>query len=146
MKNFFLVFFCIVCIYLNYLRLESFILQPQLLYDFANDEVSYEFHQIKNKIKNYPSLAINTIPINSLLSKYAIDSKKFDDAIRLLEQGNKLNPYLAFSDYQLSRIYIQLNDYDKAFRYIEKAYKLSPNIISISALYKALSELINLEE
>lgn len=146
MKNFFLIFFCFVSVYLNYLRLESFILQPHLLHDFANDEVSFEFNQIKNKIKNYPSLAINTIPINSLLSKYAIDSEKIDDAIRLLEQGNKLNPYLAFSDYQLSRIYIQLNDYDNAFIYIEKAYKLSPNIISISALYKALSELINLEE
>lgn len=146
MKNFFLVFFCFVSVYLNYLRLESFILQPHLLHDFANDEISFEYNQIKNKIKNYPSLAINTIPINSLLSKYAIDSEKIDDAIRLLEQGNKLNPYLAFSDYQLSRIYIQLNDYDNAFRYIERAYKLSPNIISISALYKALSELINLEE
>ena len=146
MKNFLLIFFSLFIIYLNYIRLESFILQPKLLYDLANDEVSYEFNQINNKIKNYPSLAINTIPINSLLSRYAIVSQNFDDAIRLLEQGNKQNPYLAFSNYQLSRIYIQLNDYDKAFKYIENAYKQSPNIISISALYNALSDLISLED
>ena len=146
MKNFFLIFFSLIIIYLNYVRLESFILQPKLIYDLANDEVSFEFNQINNKIKNYPSLAINTIPLNSLLSKYAIESKKFDDAIRLLEKGNKLNPYLAFSNYQLSRIYIQLNDYDKAFKHIEDAYKQSPNIISISALYNALSDLIFLED
>lgn len=146
MKNFFLIFFTLVTIYLNFLRLESFIIQPKLLNDLANDKVSFEYKQIKKEIKNYPSLAINTIPIKSLLSKYAIDSKNFDVAIELLEQGNKLNPYLAFSDYQLSRVYIQLNDYDKALKYIDKAYKLSPNIISISALYKALSDLINSEK
>ena len=81
-----------------------------------------------------------------MLSKYAVESKNFDIAIRLLEEGNQLNPYLAFSNYQLSRIYIQLNDYDQAFKYISRAYRLSPNIESISALYKALSDLINLEE
>jgi len=142
LKNFFLIFFSLIVIYLNFLRLESFILQPILLYDIANDEISFTYNQAKERIKNYPSLAINTIPMKSLLSKYAVDSKNLDTAISLLEESKDLNPYLAFSNYQLSRIYIQLNDYDKAFEYIKIAFKLSPNITSISALYKALDDLI----
>ena len=61
----------------------------------------------------------------------------------LCKDGIEANPYLAFSDYQLSRIYTELKMFNKAYHHIEKAYKLSPNIISISALYEALKEIQN---
>jgi len=72
-------------------------------------------------------------------------SNNFSESIRLCKDGIEDNPYLAFSHYQLSRIYIQIGQYDKALIYIKDAYELSPNIISISALYEALSDIMKLE-
>jgi tetratricopeptide (TPR) repeat protein len=143
LRNILLILISVIIIYLNFLRLNSFILQPIILGDFANNTISISSNEINKIDYLYPTLAINTIPMSTLVSRYQMKKNNFSASINLCKDGIEANPYLAFSDYQLSRIYTELKMFNKAYHHIEKAYKLSPNIISISALYEALKEIQN---
>ena len=145
LRNILIILVSVTVLYLNILRLNSFVLQPIILGDFANNTISISSDEINKTDYLYPSLAINAIPISTLVSRYQLEANNFSESIRLCKDGIEDNPYLAFSHYQLSRIYIQIGQYDKALIYIKDAYELSPNIISISALYEALSDIMKLE-
>jgi len=130
----------IICVYLNSLRLESFLIQPILISDLANNSFSFKKESIENLNTTFPSLAINTIPLESIKSRYYLNLKLFDQAIEHAENGVIKNPYLAYTNYLLARIYIEKNDLNTAKNYLKNANKISPNIKEISILLIALEK------
>jgi tetratricopeptide (TPR) repeat protein len=132
----------IICVYLNSLRLESFLIQPILISDLANNSFSFKKESIENLNTTFPSLAINTIPLESIKSRYYLNLKLYDKAIKHAENGVIKNPYLAYTNYFLARVYIKKNDLKTAKNYLDTAYKISPNIIEISELLFALERIL----
>ena len=140
-----LYFLFLVVVFLNFKRYESYFIQKTLLYDLSENRISLKVENLSTFY--YPSLAINTIPIKSLISRYYINEKDNLNALRLLQDSNLDNPYLPITNYLTSRFYIeQKNDLKSSFIYIKKAYDQSPKIESISELYFALKEILEKKE
>ena len=136
-----LYFLLLVVVFLNFKRYESYIIQRTLLYDLSENKISLKVDDFPSFY--YPNLAVNTIPIKSLIAKYYINEKDNLNALRLLKDSNLDNPYLPITNYLTSRFYIeQKNDLHSSFIYIKKAYEQSPKIESINSLYLALKEIL----
>jgi tetratricopeptide (TPR) repeat protein len=126
---------CLVTVVSNYFVYTSNINQLSLLSDAGNDAFLLKDDEIKKINYKYPSLAINSVPILTYLSRYDTNKNNFLDAINKLEKSMTQNPYNLYTFYLISRNYIYLNDYYNAERYLETLFNLSPKIESSSSLY-----------
>jgi tetratricopeptide (TPR) repeat protein len=132
------IYIGVVC--LNIIRLNSSIIEKILVSDLANNKISMERHEIGNINYHYPGQTSNLIPISTLISRYYLHYKDFDKAITFGIKGVESNPYLAYTNYLLARIYIEKDSLSEGYKYMQKAYELSPNIESISQPYNILKK------
>ena len=129
--------FCLNIISFNSSRKENI-----LLYDLANNEISIGKTEIGNLNYLYPGQTSNLIPVATLISRYYLHYKDFDKAIIFGLNGVKSNPYLAYTNYLLARIYIEKDSLSEGLKYMQKAYKQSPNIESIREPYYILKNIL----
>lgn len=132
----------LISLFVNYLNFNSNILQKHLLHDAANDQYSFKTNFFSPIHYSFPNLALNSVPIESYLSRYATNDMDFKSAINMLNNSMLNNPNCIYSRYLLSRNYIYLKDYYKSSEYLEKIFHESPKIEATTSLYIAvLSEL-----
>ena len=117
------------------MRFDSYIIQNTLISDLSNNEFSLNIDEIQEINSFYPSLLFNTIPISTILSRYYLEMNDYENALEYGFLGIESNPYLAYTNYFVSRIYIRKNELRLSKIYLEKAYNLSPNIEEIKVLY-----------
>ena len=120
---------------LSSIRFDSYKLQNTLISDLSNNEFSLNIDEIQELNSFYPSLFFNTISISTVLSRYYFDMNDYKNALEYGFLGLESNPYLAYTNYFVSRIYIRKNELKLSKIYLEKAYNLSPNIEEIKVLY-----------
>jgi tetratricopeptide (TPR) repeat protein len=134
------LFLCLSCltVYLNNLRNKSFINQVVLHNDLSNGSYSLNIDQVEKINHKYPSLAHNSIPIATLKSRYYMNEEYFSESNQLLNQGINYHPFLSFSFYLKSILYINQKKLIEAKNYIKEAYALQPNINIIAVLYISL--------
>ena len=95
------------------------------------------------KLPDIPNLSSSTLPMKAMLSRYYIRDKRFDDALRVLKESEKDNPFLHYNDFLRTSIYASLNKMDSAHFYSKRAFNAWPrassyykNIIFTSAKLK----------
>ena len=100
------------------------------------------------KLPDMPNLSSSTLPMKAMLSRYYIRDKRFDDALRVLKESEKDNPYLHYNDFLRTSIYASLNKMDSAHFYAKRAFNAWPrassyykNIIFTSAKLKDTNEI-----
>jgi len=86
----------------------------------------------------YPSLAFNSVPLETYVSEFYSTSQLYEEAINTLKNSLVQNPYCLYTRYLLSRNYIFKEDFEQAELILEDLFILNPNIESISALYFSL--------
>ena len=133
-----ILIFCISVIYLNHLRKDSFQEQKTLLSDLSNGEFNLTLNEMDNINTKYPSLAINTIPIKTLKSRYLNFHKRKNEANVLIDIALNENPYSVYSYYLKARILIEQNRNLKALDYLREAYRLSPETYYSTSIYVTL--------
>lgn len=129
-------------LFLNFLSLKSFQVQSILLSDLATNQYSLNKEEFSEINPLYPNLAINTIPISTILSRYYLNLNDFDNAIKFGLKGVQSNPNLAYTNYFLARVYIEKNDLKTAKNYLKTAYNISPNIMEISILLLTVERIL----
>ena len=142
---------CINVIYLNNLRNESFQLQKILLSDLSKGEYNLDLNDLDRIYTAYPNLAINTIPLKTIKSRYLNFYNLKNEADVLLDISITENPYSVYAYYLKSRILIEQNKNIQALDYLKMAFKLSPRTNYSSSVYFTLlgnlgmyQELINI--
>ena len=100
------------------------------------------------KLPDMPNLSSSTLPMKAMLSRYYIRDKRFDDALRVLKESEKDNPFLHYNDFLRTSIYASLNKIDSAHFYAKRAFNAWPrassyykNIIFTSAKLKDTNEI-----
>jgi len=126
---------CLTCLLSNYHVFLSVSYQSELLDDAKDDKFSINKDELNNLNFYYPSLALNSVPILTYLSRYDTNVKNYDQAINKLNLSIIKNPYSLYSHYLLARNYIFNNDYINAENTLEYIFTLSPQIESSSSLY-----------
>lgn len=136
----FIIILIPICI-LNLMRFNFYSKHPIYLYDLANNKISINEIEITDLDNAFPNLFFNTIPVETVKSRYYLHFNKLKLAKESSLKANKQNPFLAYPKYFFSRIYIKEEKLDSAQIYINKAYEISPKIEAISVLYKTLNQI-----
>lgn len=100
------------------------------------------------KLPDIPNLSSSTLPMKAMLSRYYIRDKRWDDALRVLKESEKDNPFLHYNDFLRTSIYASLNKMDSAHFYAKRAFDAWPrassyykNMIFTSAKLKDTNEI-----
>ena len=125
----------------NYFIFNSFSLQTILLNDAKNDKFTLSISQLNNIYYKYPSIALNSVPILTYISRYYTEENEFNYAVDKLKQSLVYNPNSLYTKYLLSRNYIFLDDFKSAEIYLEQIFNQSPKIESSSSLYLSVLEI-----
>ena len=114
-------------VYINYLVYESLVIQRDLLIEFNQQKYKESTTASFNVMNmNIPSIGVTTIPIKHLVSKYFFLAEDYEKALKLIEEGNKENPYLKSGSMFKSEIYEHLGVTDSAFYYSKDAFSKMP--------------------
>lgn len=132
-----ILFVGLFCLYSNYLVFNSYVYQKILL-----NEASQDTFFLSNKLDDlnysYPSLALNSVPILTYISRYDTNNSDYNSAIIKLNESLKKNPNSIYTKYLLARNYIYLNNMINAESVLEDLFYESPNLRSSSSLYFAV--------
>jgi tetratricopeptide (TPR) repeat protein len=100
------------------------------------------------KLPDIPNLSSSTLPMKAMMARYYIRDKRFDDALRVLKESEKDNPFLHYNDFLRTSIYASLNKMDSAHYYAKRAFDAWPrassyykNMIFTSAKLKDTNEI-----
>lgn len=101
--------------------------QMFLLKDFNSNKYDLPLNKVENVVPDIPNITVTTLPINSVRARYYLNAKQYDKALELAEKGISANPYIFYSEFLLSEIYMEKGDLDKAKYYAKKAFLGLPN-------------------
>jgi tetratricopeptide (TPR) repeat protein len=100
------------------------------------------------KLPDMPNLSSSTLPMKAMLSRYYIRDKRWEDALRALNESENDNPFLHYNDFLRTSIYAAQNKLDSAHFYAKRAFNAWPrassyykNIIFTSAKLKDTNEI-----
>ncbi len=112
--------------YITYLTNLSLRGQQVLLGEYNAGKFEYPLNQIDQVVPSIPNISVTTLPIASMKARYYMENGKEDQALKMLREGIKANPYLGFSETLMSQIYTKKNQIDSATHYAKVAYEHLP--------------------
>jgi len=117
-----------ISIYVHFLNKESAELQF-ILYQDIKKGIYEESSTARFNIANFdfPNLSLTSIPVKSIAAKYYFLGGEFNKALEYLEESDRVNPYLMFSESIRSEIYQYLGVKDSLIFYAEKAFSGIPD-------------------
>jgi len=127
--------FVLPSVYINNSVYRSLKAQMFLLQDFNSNQYNFSLNKLENDLPIIPNITVTTIPINSIKARYYVNSKKYNKALKLIENGTKANPYLFYSEILKSQIYQEKGQLDSAKIYARKAFFGLPNNALHSSRY-----------
>jgi len=122
----------------NFYVFQSYLSQYYLISDASNGLYSINIDEVNKISHTYPNLSLNSVPIATYKARYLNKYGMTNEALEIIKKGKVSNPFLAYSYYQESRIYLSRNDILSATESAERGYILSPKIPSLAALYFTL--------
>jgi O-antigen ligase len=82
------------------------------------------------KLPSIPDMSSSTLPLKAMIARYYIRDKKYDEALALLQESDKVNPHLYYNDFLRTAIYAAKNNFDSALISSKKAFYNWPNATS----------------
>jgi O-antigen ligase len=82
------------------------------------------------KLPSIPNMSSSTLPLKAMIARYYIRDKKYDEALALLKESEKVNPHLYYNDFLRTAIYAAKNNFDSALISSKKAFYNWPNATS----------------
>jgi O-antigen ligase/tetratricopeptide (TPR) repeat protein len=94
---------------------------------------------VESAFPKYPNLSTSALPIKALVARYQFRDKHYDEALRLLNESEKDNPYLHYNDFIRTAIYGAKQNYDSTAYYAYAAFFNWPRATSYykNALFAA---------
>lgn len=86
--------------------------------------------EVKDAFPSIPNLSTSTLPIKALVARYYFRDKQNDQALELLKESDKDNPYLHYNDFIRTAIYASKNNFDSTFYYAKNAFSNWPRATS----------------
>ena len=134
--NIALIVFLLPTLYINFLVFSSYKIQKFLLTEFnsGNFQESTTAY-FDNFNTDFPNIGVTTIPIDHFLSKYYFLAEDYEKALKLIESGNKANPYLKSGSLLKAEIFDHLGVIDSFNFYSKDAFNKMPRTPRHFVLY-----------
>ncbi len=138
-----ILFFCFSSVISNYLVFKSNISQSKLFEDLNKNHYTFDFESLTFQHIQYPSLAINSVPITTYISRYYTNFNDYETALFYLDKSLKSNPYDIYTNYIIARNYVQKNEFLLAKNKLQEIFESSPKIESSTILYLSVLGTLN---
>lgn len=126
---------------INYTYFNSMKHQSALMYEFNTNSFTlplFVFDLFNNEL---PNITQTTVPIKFLKARYLYKLDSISEALNLLHDSRKDNPYLLASEAMIADIYLDLKILDSAKFYSKKAYYSIPkNNVHRDVYFEVLKE------
>ncbi|MFY8165042.1 MAG: O-antigen ligase family protein, partial [Sediminibacterium sp.] len=133
-------------IYVNYQTFTSLKVQKYVMGEI-NEDPKMALEDVKDAFPEIPNLSTSTLPIKALVARYYLRDKMNEEAMRLLNESDHVNPYLHYNDFIKTAIFSTQGKFDSTFFYAKKAFYNWPratsyykNMIFASAKMKDTAE------
>ena len=95
---------------INYAFNSSLIEQTILVSEFNNSgSLDYPFDKVQDFNHTFPNVTVTGLPISFMKARYYLKAKKFDEALALIYESMKINPYIGVLRVCFLDIYICLS-------------------------------------
>ena len=127
---------------INYAFYNSLNEQTILIYEFNNSgSLDYPFDKVQDFNHTFPNLTVTALPISFMKARYYLKAEKFDEALALIYESMKINPYIGVSEFELAKFYQSRNS-DSLYNNSKQAFhKLPSNNYHSKFYFYALSKL-----
>ncbi len=85
---------------------------------------------VKDAFPSIPNLSTSTLPIPALVARYYFRDKQYDDAMRLLNESENINPYLYYTDFIKTAVFASKQNFDSVSFYSKRAFYNWPRATS----------------
>jgi tetratricopeptide (TPR) repeat protein len=133
-------------IYVNYQTYTSLKVQKYVMGEI-NEDPKMALDDVKDAFPEIPNLSTSTLPIKALVARYYLRDKMNEEAMRLLNESDNVNPYLHYNDFIKTAIFSTQGKFDSTFYYAKRAFYNWPratsyykNMIFASAKMKDTAE------
>lgn len=116
-------------IYVNYQTFTSLKVQRYVMGEI-NEDPKMALDDVKDAFPEIPNLSTSTLPIKALVARYYLRDKMNDEAMRLLNESDHVNPYLHYNDFIKTAIFSSQGKMDSTFYYAKKAFYNWPRATS----------------
>ena len=116
-------------IYVNYQTYTSLKVQKFVMGEI-NEDPKMALDDVKDAFPEIPNLSTSTLPIKALVARYYLRDKMNDEAMRLLNESDNVNPYLHYNDFIKTAIFSTQGKMDSTFYYAKKAFYNWPRATS----------------
>jgi O-antigen ligase/tetratricopeptide (TPR) repeat protein len=116
-------------LYVNYQTYASLKVQKFVMGEI-NEDPKMALDEVKDAFPAIPNLSTSTLPIKALVARYYLREKQFDEAMRLLNESDDVNPYLHYNDFIKTAVFSVQAKYDSTFYYAKKAFYNWPRATS----------------
>lgn len=123
------ILFIIGSMYVNYQTYTSLKVQKFVMGEI-NEDPKMALDEVKDAFPEIPNLSTSTLPIKALVARYHLRDKQYDEAMRLLNESDKVNPYLHYNDFIKTAVFSTQLKYDSTFVYAKKAFYNWPRATS----------------
>ncbi|WP_298117250.1 O-antigen ligase family protein [Flavobacterium sp.] len=113
-----------VLVYSNILYFKSLVGQNKIFADENSMAMSYD--EVDKIVPDYPNLSEFGNSIKAIKAKYLIKENNESEALNLLKESKKDNPYLMDTEYQLSNLYLKQKNNDSIHKYFKKCFDMFP--------------------
>lgn len=116
-------------IYVNYQTYTSLKVQKFVMGEI-NEDPKMALEDVKDAFPAIPNLSTSTLPIKALVARYYLRDKMNDEAMRLLNESENVNPYLHYNDFIKTAIFSTQGKMDSTFYYAKRAFYNWPRATS----------------
>jgi O-antigen ligase len=116
-------------IYVNYQTYTSLKVQKYVMGEI-NEDPKMALEDVKDAFPEIPNLSTSTLPIKALVARYYLRDKMNEEAMRLLNESDHVNPYLHYNDFIKTAIFSTQGKMDSTFYYAKKAFYNWPRATS----------------
>jgi len=125
--SFFLVSLFLISGFINYKVFRSLIDQALLIYEFNAFQLNVPYEIVEPMDVDFPNITVTTLPMKALKGRYLMRDSVSSQALELLYQSRKDNPFLGIGEFELSKYHLNKKNLDSALFYSKIAFQALPN-------------------
>ena len=109
--------------------------QNLLMYEFNKNNFKTNTAYINDFEYELPNISVTTVPLKTIRAKYLIRDGKYTEALELLHDAKKYNPFLMVTQNAIAELHEILVNKDSIAYYAEYCFNMQPNHIYHLARY-----------
>lgn len=122
----FIILISLFSLYFSFKTVKAYQLENDIKANFQTNKFTLRADEIAHNLPEYPNVFSTSEPFATYAGKYYIEERNYKQALKYLNIGNIINPYLGRTELYKYRIAKENGKNDSAYFYAKKALDIRP--------------------